>query len=371
MSRTASFAGLLVAGLLAGCEGSMPVAREQAARRWNLARAEIKAKLAADRLQAGNVAAAAQELAQADRLDPERSQRAALRAKVWLAEGKLAQAAGLLEQTHLEGQDQAEIEYLLGVVRQQQQRWDEALAAFLRAAELDPQEVTYLVAAAQTWLQLGQAEEALTLLNQHAAQFQGDASYQATVAECYEQLENWSAAAAAWARLPAPPELSSGIRARQAEALYRAGRYADAAAVFQELLDNSAAAATAPETEATPDPVEGDRWLRLMLIDCYLAQDQYAAAAKQSQILLLRNSNDVDALRRLARARAQQGQYVEALQVARRALGADRQDRRTLELVLALAWRVGDRELVSATAAALRQADPDNPLVRAVELPGR
>jgi tetratricopeptide (TPR) repeat protein len=184
--------------LLLGCQAPQREAREQAAQRWNVARAEVKARLAADQFEAGNVRAAADELAEACRLAPDHPEFVPLRAQVLLAEGQTFAAHDLLERTHADGKTQAEIDYWLGVVWQQQQRWEEALTAFRRASGLDPGEVGYLVAATQARLQLGRTAEALQTLTAAAERFGWTEAYQAALAECYEQLGDWPAAAATW-----------------------------------------------------------------------------------------------------------------------------------------------------------------------------
>jgi tetratricopeptide (TPR) repeat protein len=350
---TAACLGLaLLAAVTSGCQAPQALARQEATRRWNVARAQIKAKLAADRLAAGNVAGAAAELTEAERLDPENAAVAPLQARVWLAEGKTRAALDALEHTRLEGAAQAEVEYLKGVAWQQQQHWNEALAAFVRACELDEHEVAYVAAAAQTWLQLAQPDQALAFLTQHGQSFDWTDTYQASLAECYEQLGNWPAAAAAWQRVTSGADIAPEFRQRAAEALYRAGRHEDAIAVLSELV-----AGDSPETPTT---------LRLMLAECYFALGRNGAAREQIQKVLRHDANDAWALRLLARSLALEGELVAAQRVAQRALAADEQDPRTLELVAGLAWRTGDRALAGSAATRLAALDPANPVAQYV-----
>jgi tetratricopeptide (TPR) repeat protein len=337
----------LFAGTVCGCQSPQASAREDAARRWNEARARIKAQLAADRLQAGNVAAASAELATAWRLDPQNPELALLRARVCLAEGKTTQALDLLAHVQLPGRGQAEVEYLKAVAWQQQNRWQAALAGYTRAYELDHTEVAYVAAAAQAWLQLGQPEQALALLTQHSDRFAWTDTYQATLAECYEQLEDWPAAASAWQRVTATPQTATEIHERAAEALYRAGRYEDAIPALLDLLQ-----ADRDDTTAS---------VPLMLAECYLALGRPAAAREQLQSVLRRDSEHVAALRLMARCLATAGDLDAALGVAQQALSIDAQDVRTLELTAALAWRTGDCEQAAAAATRLIALDADNP----------
>ena len=340
--------GLLLAVVLSACQVPQKIARQEATRRWNTARARIKAQLAADRLAQGNLPGAAAELKEADRLDPDNPGVAPLRARVWLAEGKTQDALDLLERTHLAGATQAEVEYLKGAAWQQQQRWDEALAAFVRACELDEHEVAYVAAVAQTWLQLAQPQRAVEFLTQHGEPFDWTDAYQATLAECYEQLGDWPAAASAWQRVASGPDGALGARRRAAEALYRAGRHEDAIPVLLELVQE--------------DPAETPGSLRLALAECYLAVGRTALARRQVQVVLQRDADDVWALRLLARSLAAGDDLEGALRVAQRALATNGQDARTLELVAGLAWRAGDGVQATSAAARLLAVEAGNPV---------
>jgi Tfp pilus assembly protein PilF len=342
----------LVLLALASCASPQQHARAQATQRWNQARAQVKAKLAADQFAAGNVQAAASDLAEADRLTPNNPDLVALRARIWLAAGETARAAELLEQTHLVGKAQAEIEYLLGVVRQQQQRWDEALAAYLRAVQIDDGEVAYVVAAVQAWLQLGQPGEAQRLLTGVASRFSWTNAFQAALAECHEQAGDWPAAAAAWQRVVGEPEAEADLHERFAVALYRAGRYAEAIPVLLETLK--------------PEDADSSGRLRVVLAECYLQAGQNAAARDQVQLVLQRERENVRAWRLLARILAAAGEYAPALRAAQRALGIDERDLNTRELLVALAWRAGDEQLAASSAARLLELDAQNPVAQRI-----
>jgi cellulose synthase operon protein C len=331
---------------LAGCQTPQQHAKEESAQRWNQTRAAVKAKLAADQFVAGNIKAAAGELAEARQLDPANASWAALQARIWLAEGNTTAAADLLEHTSLEGAAQAEIEYLRGIVYQQQQRWDEALAAFGRAAELDGSEVAYVIAAVQVWLQLGQSQPALQCLEVCATKFGWTNAYQAALAECYESCGDWTAAAAAWRRVAQAVDGDAGVRERLAEALCRAGRYAEAIPALQEILT------TAPQQE--------QRAVRLRLAEAYLATGQATAACAEAQTILKAEPEHAPALLLLAQAWAMAGDTGAALRSANRALQLDRQNTYVLELVAALEWRAGDKQAAQQQAARLRELEPGN-----------
>lgn len=332
--------------LALGCQSPQQEAREAALRRWNHARAEVKVKLAADQLEAGDVDAAAGELAEADRLDPDNPNHVVLEARVCLAKGQLNAAERILESAQLEGNNQAEAEYLLGLVRQQQQRWEDALAAFLHATELNPDELEYVVAAVQTWLQLGEAQVALEFLEKRTTQFAWMTAYQSARAECQEQLGNWSAAASTWQRIVDGGEDDEVLRQRLAVALFHAQRYVEAVPVLQDLLQNQ------------PEVMGG--WLRLMLAESYLAEGRLTAARDEVRTLLRTDPDHPAALRLLARTLSGLGEYDAALRTALRALELQPRDEHALELAAAIAWRAGDRVKAQRLAWQLQEVAPDN-----------
>jgi tetratricopeptide (TPR) repeat protein len=343
---------VLLTVLPPGCEAPQREAREQATQRWNIARAEVKARLAADQFEAGNVRAAESELAEACRLAPNHPEFVPLRAKVLLAEGQTAAARDLLEGTQAAGKTQAEIDYYLGVVWQQQQRWEEALTAYRRACGLDPDEVGYLVAATQARLQLGRATEALQTLTAAAERFGWTAAYQAALAECHEQLGDWPAASALWQRVAGAPGAPTLLRERLAVALFRAGRYADAVAELRFVLEDAA--------NPAPEP------LRRLLIESYVQTGQCAAAREQAQVLVQRTPNDVRSHALLARTLSLAGDEPGALRAIRRALALNENDLASLELGIALAWRAGEQADASVLATRLLALDDQNPVAQRV-----
>jgi tetratricopeptide (TPR) repeat protein len=342
--------GLSIFLALAGCESMPQRAKEEATARWNRARAQVKASLAADHFAAGNVSAAAEELNEACRLDPTEPGLLPLRVRICLAEDRLSEAEALVEAGLRNGPPSAELEYLLGVIRQQEQRWDEALAAFKRAAELDAEEVAYVVATAQVWLQLGQPDAAQGYLESGAERFRWTNAYQAALAECHEQMGAWSAAASAWQRVIGSEAAGAALQERLAIALFRAGRYAEAAPVLDQLTSGPEASTAAA--------------LHLMLAESYLELGRDTAARTALQAVLRADRDDPRALRLLARALVVAGEDEAALATAQRVLLRQPEDVATLELVATLAWRAGNENVLVGALATLARCEPQSPVAR-------
>jgi tetratricopeptide (TPR) repeat protein len=343
---------VLSALLIGGCAALPPRAREVATERWNLARARFKAQLAADHLEAGRVAAAAGELAEATELAPESREWEPLEARLALARGDIALAESILEAIAPEHQHSAEVAHLLGVVREQQQRWSDALAEHRRAMRLAPDDVSYVVVASHTALQMGRVDDALELLKAAEERFSWSPAYQGALAECYEQLGRWPECAAAWQRVVDEDPKDRQACERLAVALSRADRCDDAIILLSRVLET----ASGPSTAA----------LRVRLVECLLAAGPRREAVREARELTHLTPGDARAHRLFAQACAAAGDERTALASAHRALTLDPRDVPTLELVATLAWRTRDQALLAAALEQLAAADPANAVAAAL-----
>ncbi len=340
---------VLLAGLaLSGCETPQRRANEEASARWNQARADVKARLAAEQLEVGNFEAAAGELAVAYELDPGNPRLVHLHARVLLAQGELGAAQRVLESACRSDDADAEMHYLLGIVYQQQERWRDALVKYRAACAQDEAGIAYMVAAVQALLQLDNIDEARAFLSRYRERSGWTSAYQAALAECHERAGDWPASATAWQRVVYSDGADAGLRERLAQAIFRAGRHSEALPILTETVD-----ALRPNV-----PVR----LRLMQAECYLALGRTDDAQNAARFVLARDPRQVAALRLLCRAMVQEGATDTALRVAQRAESLAPRDLVTLELVAGLAWRSGDRDLARTTARKIIGLDPINPI---------
>ncbi len=332
-----------------GCQSTQKHAREESLERWNQVRAQVQVKLASDQLSSGQVESAAGALTKAARLDPENPKLRMLQARVCLARGDDYGAQRLLEYSGGQGSRDGEDEYLLGVIRQQRLHWDDAYNHFVRAANTEPHEITYLVAVVENMLQLGEAREALSLMRSHENEFGWTPAYQAAIAECQEQLGDWRAAAAAWEKI-SDAEVDDSVCERLAIAFCRGERWPEAIPLLRSLLEGQA-------PESAPH-------LRMLLAKCLLETGQLIPAQDQLSGVLREQPENTPALRLLARVFAEQGHYARAGLTAERVLRLAPDDLQVAELVAALAWRTGDEPRALELARQIVRAEPNqqNPI---------
>lgn len=346
---------LLLVGVSAlnGCQTTRPTNQQAAEERWSMTRADVKARLAADQLAAGNVEAAAAALGEAERLDQTPRQHVALQARICLAQGDVAAAEQVLASVPATQASAGEIAYLRGIVNEQKQQWTAATAAYDQALAAQPGEVAYLVAAVQARLQQGATAEARSLLKQHEATLGWTNAYSAVLAECAEQGDDWATAASAWQRVCSATPENDDLRLRQATAWFRAERYDEATTLLTDLAEHG--------DEATRQRA------RLLLAECALAHGQPATARDLLKQVLRHDAKSAPTLRMLARALWMLNDQRGALSVARQALAASPQDVESLALVTVLARRVGDTRLADQTFAELTRRAPNDPLVKQLQ----
>lgn len=342
-----SLAGwMLVSGCATPSQGE---AREAAQERWQVARAGVKARLAADQFAAGRLEAAAAELDEARTLDPENERFKLMHARLLASEGEPHRALEALAELELTGRPAAEVDYLRGIVHQQLQRWPAAANAYLAAFAQQPHEVAYFAAALQALLQTGEVAAVEALLADAEATVGWTAAYQAGRAEWLEQQGRWRAAALAW-RQAGEVDRDPALLERYAYALYRSGAPDAAEKLEQVIATGGAASVTA---------------LRLALVDCLLQHGDWSAAAAQLEQIDAAAERNADALVLSARLWAARGAFARALRLAEQAHEIRPNDIYTAELVATLAFRVGASERAREVAQLiLERFDHESPIAR-------
>ncbi len=346
MPRLGLCAALLIGS--AGCQSWQPPqvrAREAAELRWKAARADVKARLAADQLEAGFAEDAADQLSAARELDPENESLKLMQARALLARDEGDAAMRLLEQVDDRSPHAGQAAYLRGVIHQQRQQWDEAYQSFADAARLAPDVPEHALALVQVLLQRASPDEALALLSDYDDRFGWTPAFHAAAAECHELRGDWNAAAASWKRAVAG-ESGDALRERLAHALRRSGQFDAAAQAYRESIES----AQARDTDLQ----------RTALAECLLEAGNCADVRAALAPMLSRAEPPGDALRLLAESLACTGEYDAARRVAEQAIYYEPRDPRALELAAALALRLGDTRRAADLAKRCLALAPDS-----------
>jgi tetratricopeptide (TPR) repeat protein len=247
-SVSAVLAATLILALAGtGCQSGKKkqTANQQSEKRWAATRAAVLATLAKGQLESGQFDKARESIDKAKRLDPSNAQICLLAAKLELEEGRLDVAERELAEARRLDPKNAEADYLSGVVYQ---RWLKPKVAFdyySSAAEKNPREVAYPLAAAEMLVDLGRSEEALSMLQGRLDEFGTSAVMHDTIGQLYVAQGQYAQAVDALRQASTLASDDNQVREHLAMAMFYNGQYREAADAFARVLKDPANASRA------------------------------------------------------------------------------------------------------------------------------
>jgi tetratricopeptide (TPR) repeat protein len=282
---------LLLAALAAGCAADstkQPTAKEQAVQQWNATRAAVLLSLAKDQYATGNFDRCRQTVDQAERMDDKNPATRILSAKLYIEQGNLDSAQQELAAAGKLDAKLAEPDYLEGVIDQRWQQPEKALECYGHACEKAPTEQAYLMAKAETMVDLGRQTEALALLQSKVVYFEHSAAVRDAVGLLLLQQHRPDDAVEMFRRATILAPDDSTLREHLANGLFQSGQYAEATEVLRALLDEK-------EYAKRTD-------LRLTLADSEMAVRRFVAARQDAQTACDDDPTSTIALLTLAKA---------------------------------------------------------------------
>jgi len=148
----------------AGCES--PQQHKQAAQqKWEQTTAGIKLILAQQQYDKGNYDQAAKTVQQCLSADPDNPEAQLLYGKLLLAEGKRSNAIRQFRRSLVLNEKMSESWYLLGVAAQENRNYWQAYEYYRSALSLEPMNVDYILAVADTQVALGNYSQAMDMLD--------------------------------------------------------------------------------------------------------------------------------------------------------------------------------------------------------------
>lgn len=193
-------------------------------------------------------------------LNPEVGKSHVLRGRILMETGDLEGALlSLLEAERLEPES-VDAQYYLGIANERLERREEALARYQKAAQFDPANAQYLVAAAEMMIDLGRLDEAQSFLEARSERLEHNAAVRQTLGHIAMMRGEPERAVTLFheARLLAPSD--TGVQEDLARAQFATQRFADAEASLAKLLSG-------------PDQAER-RDLRSMRARCLIELDR-------------------------------------------------------------------------------------------------
>lgn len=183
----------------AGCNSSQTKSHKAkvnaANQRWLGMRSTLMLQMAQQQFDTGDLEQSEKTTAEAISIDSKNGRLHVLAGRIALERGQLERAYQRLQTASELDPKLAEAHYYQGIVMQRWQRYDDALAAYRKAYELQADNPGYLLAISEMLISTDKVEEARALLTEKAAYFDQSAAIRAALGQVY-LIQNQPAQAA-------------------------------------------------------------------------------------------------------------------------------------------------------------------------------
>jgi tetratricopeptide (TPR) repeat protein len=375
----------LATGFLGGCADTHRTPPTVAAtHQWNSDRANVLYSVAQNQYKTGNFDACRKSVDDALRLTPDSAPIHILSAKLAIEQNQLEFADHELTTARNLDPNNAEAEYLGGVIYQRWQKPQTAYELYTRAAQKDPKELAYIMARAEMLAALDRGPEALALLEERLAYFEHSAAIRDAIGQLLVAQGRFHDGAERLRQASLLAEQDNAIRERLALALYYDKQYAQALSVLNRLMTDEQYA-THPallmalgqceletghprdarahlELAAQAEPDNAGVYLALAKAAFQLNDLRRADLSVAKAISL--NPADPDAQLLLGYLRLRQDRLADALNAFQKANAADRADTTSLCMVGYTLQKMGNPAQAIKWYAAALQAHPHNDLAQ-------
>ncbi len=238
---------ILVLGFGAGCQSGKKrqTPKQQAEKRWAASRAAVLGSLAKGQLESGQFDKARETLNKAKTLDPTNAQLCILAGTLEIEQGRLDAAERELAEARRLDPKNAEADYLSGVIYQRWLKPQVAFDFYSAAAEKNPREVAYPLAAAEMLVELGRGDEALSMLQGRLDEFGTSAVMHDTIGQLHVARGEYAQAVEALRQASTLASDDPHVREHLAMALFYDKQYREAADGFARALKDPANASRA------------------------------------------------------------------------------------------------------------------------------
>lgn len=183
---------------LAGCHANQTTHKENvdaATARWSTLRSEHKLTIAKQQFETGDLDQAEKTLLEAIGADPNNARLWSLAGRIALERGQLEKCAQRLTKAIEFDEKLAEAYFFRGIVNQRWKQFERAHADYLKAYELQADNVGFLLAVSEMLVALGRTDEALSLLEDKTNYFDQNAGIRTAIGQLYQMKSNYSKAA--------------------------------------------------------------------------------------------------------------------------------------------------------------------------------
>lgn len=233
--------GLLLG--LAACQ-SGPTRHEKnaegAQQRWKDARGGLLLQAAQRQFDAGDLTQAQKTINDAINYDPSNAKLHLLAGRINFERGKLERCFRQLELAAQLDEKLSLIPYYQAIVVQRWQRYEEARLLYIKASQLEPDNVAYLMAIAEMDIALQQPKQALERLLGRVDYFDQNAGIRVAIADVYCLNQDYENALEYYRQAVILDSDNYSVQEELASTLVHAGRSNDAIEVYEQLLEHEA-----------------------------------------------------------------------------------------------------------------------------------
>ena len=223
--------------LIAGCHApAHEVKKAQSEQHWNEVRAGIKLQLAQDQYASGSFEAAAKTASEAIILDPTAEEGYVILVRSALEQSNMTAAERALVAANAAGIRSSDLCYAQGVIRERQERYEDALELYATARVINPRNVDALVAEAECLAATHRPEDAYKLVTQQISAFEHDAGLTVLAGHLAELIGDTKAAIRWYAQAMLATENDPLVAEAYGLLLVQDRRYGEAVGVLSPLI---------------------------------------------------------------------------------------------------------------------------------------
>lgn len=231
---------IVIVVMALGCHhAKKPTQKQLAQKQWNQTRAAVLLSLAKDQYSTGNFDKCRQTVSEALGLDPESGSLHILSAKLAMEQSQLETANAELAVARKFEPQNAEADYLSGVVYQRWQKPEQARDFYHSAFVKSPNELSYLMAESEMLVSLDKVSDALAILQERVTTFEHSAVIRDAIGQLLVEVGRSHEAVdmLRQASVLATDDLT--VREHLAFALFNDRQYREACEAFKRLTSKS------------------------------------------------------------------------------------------------------------------------------------
>ncbi|MEK6675289.1 MAG: tetratricopeptide repeat protein [Planctomycetota bacterium] len=322
--------------------------KAEAQQHWNEVRGGIKYRLASQQYDGGMFDDCIATTKEVLSLDPANSSAYALLTRAQLERSRPASAQQTLNAARQAGLDSPDLDYLQGVLLEQSDRMDEALAQYENALRKNPSQGDAFLATVECLVALDRPHDALRVILEHGERFDDEATLAVLEARVHDMLGDTNRATDLLAGAVVSTQGDPSVAQELAQLLIRQKRCSEAIALMGPLLEHRIA----------KDGIQSS--LLLGFAACHLSLDDPVAVRRLLEDYAASHRDDALAHLLLAKAALALGDIRAAKSAATVAYDCEPNDSEIQFVRAIVDWKQGEYDSAEQIAARLIGRNPSD-----------